>query len=198
MIEEEPRVEVVLEIDAKLQSAFAYHMKVRLFVELLVLLAALGATARAHLDALRRHPGHLRQDREHLAAPSAHGFQLDLGRCRILLHVEPLLLRLEGAIDVDRKGVLGHVRVVRAVAGDLFPLRPAAQSLQVLRQTIREHARAGAVLQMRDALAEHAHFTRAVRLHLDAQQPALDAAVPDGVRAIGAQPEFLAQFRARR
>src|SRR5580700_10748222 len=48
---------------------------------------------------------------------------------------------------------------------------------------------------MRDAFAEHADFTRTVRLHLDAQQPALDAAVPDSVRAIGAQPKLLTQFR---
>ena len=186
MIEEQPRVQVVLEVHAKLKAAFLHYMEVRLFVELLILLAALGAPARAHVNTLRRHSGNLRQDGEHLAAPLAHGFQLDLRRSRVLLHVQPLLLRFDGAIDIDREGVLGHVGVVRSVAGDVFALRPAAQSFQVLRQTVREHARARGVLQMRNAPAEHPDFTRTVRSHLDAQQAALDAAVPDGVRPVGA------------
>ena len=43
--------------------------------------------------------------------------------------------------------------------------------------------------------AEHTHRARAVDIHLDAQQPALDATVPYRVRAIGPQPEFLTELR---
>src|SRR5579863_327396 len=109
MVEEYARVQVVLEVHAEPEARLGDAVKILLGIELLVLLAALSAAARAYPDALRGHASDLGERGQHLSTPATHGIQLNLRGRRVLLHIQPLLLRLERAIEVDRECVFRHV-----------------------------------------------------------------------------------------
>ena len=86
------------------------------------------ALALAHLEMHvgRRQLQHLRDDAQRVVEPGAGALGVDLGRRRVLLHVHPLL------VDVDGEGVVGQIGVVEAVAGDALAAHHAPDVMQVL------------------------------------------------------------------
>ena len=60
--------------------------------------------------------------------------RVDLGRRRVLLHVDPL------AVHVDDEVVLGQVGVVEAVAGDALALQPSASRRWFLRSRLARYS----------------------------------------------------------
>jgi hypothetical protein len=85
------------------------------------------------------------------------------------------------AVQVDRERIFRHVGVIHPEAVDVLALGPRIEQLQVLAQPIGEHLRtrpAGPIG------AHHLGRPLLVRLgEVEAQQPALDHAVEDTVRA---------------
>ena len=88
MIEEQPRVQVVREVDEELEPAFTGHFELAALGELLVLRAALLLAASAQVRALARHVEHLGNHAERLGAPRPRLLGLDRRGRRVLLHVD--------------------------------------------------------------------------------------------------------------
>ena len=89
MIEEQTRVEVVVEVDPELQLLLGHDMELGFIGYLVVLLAARAAAPCAQVDVPDRDAGDLRQHGQRLVATAAHVFFRDLARRRVLLHVQP-------------------------------------------------------------------------------------------------------------
>ena len=142
------------------------------------------------MHALQRHGQHFRQYRQRLSTTLprtllVHGF----GR-RIFLHIGVTAL---ATVQVDGECIFRHVGVVDAEALDLLARGPGVQPLQVLAQTIGEHLRAGPSRPIR---AHHLGRPLLARLvQVESQQPALDGAVVDAVRALGVNAQIPRQRR---
>src|SRR6185437_28786 len=120
-----------------------------LVIDFVVLLPSLCPSPEADADALRGYSRHISQPRHRLTATPPDGVELDLGRSRVLLHVEPTRLRIQRAVQIDRECVFGHVGIVEPVASDAFPGGPTLQSLQILAEAVAEHARARGIAKLR-------------------------------------------------
>src|SRR6185312_8165472 len=75
---------------------------------------------------------------------------------------------------------------------------PRLLLLEVFRQAVRKHLRAWGIAQVGVALAEPARLASTARFDFHAQQPALDRAVPNRVRAVRANPQLETELRRPR
>ncbi len=97
---------------------------------------------------------------------------------------------------INCERVLGHVRVVNAIAVDGFALRPILNRLQVLAQAVRKHLGAGPRAQLRlIGRRRPLACMKVLRRHLEAQQAALDASVEQRVRATRIDADGLRERR---
>src|SRR5690606_402608 len=101
------------------------------------------------------------------------------------------------AVLIDGKGVLRHVRIVEAEAGNSRGCRPSLQALAILRKAVGEHLRPWRVAKRRVDVypAALGAIPKAGRMHLEAQQPALERTVPERVRAVGTNADLQSQLR---
>src|SRR6185295_3584869 len=96
-------------------------------------------------------------------------------------------------------GVLRHVRIVDTIATHTLPARPAVDLAQVLFHPVGEHLRTRprsrpfSVIQ--DDTRMRALRYEAARIDVEAQEPALDRAVPQGVCASRMKSERVAELR---
>ncbi len=103
MIEEQSRIEVVLEIHLEPQSALFHRVEVRLLVDFAVL-PALGLPAPcANTNALVRHTGDVGQRGECLTSPAPHRIRGDFIGRGVLLDVQPFEPVVGGAVHIDRE-----------------------------------------------------------------------------------------------
>src|SRR6185436_11837649 len=109
MIQKETRVEVVVEIDEKTVRAFANLVERALPFRTLVLSAGALSPSRLQVYALGGQCEHIREHGESFVASRACAFERDRRRRRVLLHAG---VALAVGVQVDREGVLRHIRVV--------------------------------------------------------------------------------------
>jgi len=199
MIEKQTGVEITVEVDAKLKTPFldrkrAAGCRTITLRHRLVLRRAALACAQSQMDALGGYRKQPWQGRERFAPPAPHVFDTDLLGRSVLLYVQMQRCGSRLDIAIDGEGILGHIRVVDAIAGDRRSLRLPAESLEILLQPIGEHLRSG-TLQCRGlALAVRGFGVNAAgSAQIDAQQPTGDGAVPELMGAVAAQSQ-----RARR
>ncbi len=192
VVEEQSGVQVVGEIDQEAIRPLTNRVKDLLAVHLLVLLAVPLASPDTQCDPFLRQPEHLGQHRQDFVATAAGRIA---GHCRrrgVLLHAGPALVV---AVDVDGERVLRHVGVVHAVAGHVLAPGPGLQARHVLAQPVGEHLGPGPGLRRFEAVATRCLGIRLDRLGLqfETQQAALDRAVEERVRAVGAQAQRAAE-----
>ena len=149
MIEEQPGVEVVGEVDEELVAALA-HLELLAARRLPAVLPALGGALPPSL--LEVHVGggdaeHLGHEREDVAEALLGARRIDRRRRRVLLHVR------RGLVEVDGDGVLDEIGVVDAPAVHVLARRPLLAMLEVLAQAVGErlaaHCRARAHRRLR-------------------------------------------------
>ena len=134
MIEEDARVEPVVELDGKREAAFFYEdafaIARRPPAGLLcapVLRAATRAHARLHVHMLGGNVEYAGRDGEDVELARMRDFGVDGAGRRVFDDDEPASGCCRAAfIEIDGSGVIGQVGVVDAIAGDTFALRPAA------------------------------------------------------------------------
>src|SRR5690606_13762232 len=200
MIEKQAGIQIVGEIDQQLDAAFADLEKLALTGLALVLArTALPFTALDH-DLLTRNTQRLGDGTQRVEQPRLGFLRIDrTWRC-VLLHMHPV------AVQVDGEGILGHVRVVQAIALDALPTRPLAELTQVFLQAIGEHLPAFAekrqrygLLGLGRTLIRRRTLTgdELIQLDLDQQQLARQRAVPECVLLVAANAHAPPQFRRR-
>ena len=188
VVEKKTGVEVVREVDEEAVRPFTHFVERRLGIDFLVLLAVALAATHAQRDAFRRQSEHLGQHRQRLVATAARRVARYGRRCCVLLHTR---VALAVTVKVDREGVLRHVCVVDAVAGDVLAPGPGLESREVLPEPVREHRGPGTLASRGLSLAAHGLGIGLDRLgaEFETQQPALDGPVEERVRTVSTEPQ---------
>jgi hypothetical protein len=137
VIEKQSRVEIVPKIHFECQTALSHFHELVPLVEASVLLAAFAAPARFDGDALARNFQHLASRTREFAQARAREILVDRRRRLIFLDVQAI------AVDVDRGGVFGKVRIINAPAFDPFALRAFVQMTEILVDAVFHHLAAG-------------------------------------------------------
>ena len=135
VIQKQPGIQVIGQVDQQLHLPFLHRHELATLGHAFVLLLAGLALA-----LLEHHPfggdiQHLGQRHQHILQPCLGLVLADAGRRRILLHVGPAVIQIDG------HGKLRHVRVIQPIAADVLLPRPFAQGLQVLLQAVGKHLR---------------------------------------------------------
>ena len=126
MVEKQAGVEIIGEVDEEAVAALAHDVKLRLRIELLVLLAAALAAAHAQDACAPRGTPSTSGSTDSASSRRARAASSrDGGRRRVFLHADPALVV---AVDVDGERVLGHVGIVDAIARDVVASRPVREA----------------------------------------------------------------------
>jgi hypothetical protein len=199
VVEEQSRVEVIIEIDAELEASLLdRELGGAGGFERLILRCAPLALAHTQVDPIGTDPEQPGQCREDLTPPPARILDGNVLRRCILLHVQVQCIAPELEVAIDREGVLGHVGVVKPIALHLGSLRSLAESLTVLLEPIGEHARPGAVGHLgRRRTGAILGLGAPGGSQIEAQQSAGNGAVPEFVHAVAAQPQLTRRIAAR-
>ncbi len=191
VVQEQAGVEVVAQVDPQPRPPLL-HLEALAAGRLLLVL---GAAALA-LAALDHHPGrvdleHLGNHREGIEEPLLGLGGIDGARRRVLLHVDPV------AVDVDGQGILRYVGVIETVAALAALLEPLPQPPPVLLQPVGEHLGSlGARRGGSRPVAGAGIVVPAGRLRdRHQQQPGLERAVAQGVLLVGAQADAVTEVR---
>src|SRR5690606_35067665 len=195
MVEEQPGVQVALQVDDEAGVALADHDVISTASKWPILLLA--ALALAHLehdvagiDADFLHD--MAQPIPGLAAAQCRLLLTHRGRGLVLLHMNAI------AIAVDGEGILRHIRIVESIALDSPLPRPAPDVLQILAQAVGEHE--CAIVQLHRCLGSIVALLMLLVdgavADIEKQQLCRQGAVEQGIALVTVDAQQLAPFRS--
>ena len=128
VVQEEPSVEIVLEIDQKLEALLLDLEEAPLAVQAFVLLLAALAATHTQKEALAGNTQHLGDDPQGLPEPATGVPRIDAGGGLVLLDVGDAFA-VQGSVEIEGEVIFGQVGVVKPETGHALALPPFIQGL---------------------------------------------------------------------
>ena len=149
VIEEQPGIEEVAEIDVEFQASFFHQVVLMFACHPYVLTGAALPPAHPQINIAGFDLHGAGQRCQGFGASALRRRRLNAVGSGILLHSQMHALACRLLIAIDREGVLGHVGIVKPVTTHLLRTRAAPEQALILEDAIGEHLRARARHQRR-------------------------------------------------